>query len=92
MKTEVLLALESSCDETAAAVIDRDLNVLSNVVASQHELHARFGGVVPEIASRAHVRRILPVIDEALRQAKVHLRDLSAVAVATQPGLAGSLL
>lgn len=91
-RPELLLAIESSCDETAAAVIDRRRNVLSNVVATQYELHRDFGGVVPEIASRAHVRRILPVIDEALRQAGVRLEDLDAVAVATQPGLVGSLL
>jgi tRNA N6-adenosine threonylcarbamoyltransferase len=90
--TPVLLAIESTCDETAAAVIDRGLNVRSSVIASQDDLHARFGGVVPEIASRAHVRRILPVIDEALRKADVELADLSAVAVAVQPGLVGSLL
>jgi len=90
--TDVLLAIESTCDETAAAVIDRELHVRSSVVASQDDLHARFGGVVPEIASRAHVRRILPVIDEALRQADVQLADLAAVAVAVQPGLVGSLL
>jgi N6-L-threonylcarbamoyladenine synthase len=87
-----LLALESSCDETAAAVIDRDRRVLSNVVASQFELHRDFGGVVPEIASRAHVRRVLPVIQESLRQAELDLSDIGAVAVATQPGLVGSLL
>ncbi|GAB4151154.1 MAG: tRNA (adenosine(37)-N6)-threonylcarbamoyltransferase complex transferase subunit TsaD [Planctomycetaceae bacterium] len=89
---DVLLAIESSCDETAAAVIDRDLQIHSNVIASQDELHLRFGGVVPEIASRAHVQRILPVIDEALRQANCQLDDLTAIAVATQPGLVGSLL
>lgn len=89
---ETLLAIESSCDETAAAVIRRDLTVLSNVVASQDALHERFGGVVPEIASRAHVRRILPVIDEALARAGVGVSDLSAIAVATHPGLVGSLL
>lgn len=88
----LLLALETSCDETAAAVIDQDRRVLSNIVATQHALHEHFGGVVPEIASRAHVERILPVIDEALRNANVTLRDLSAIAVATQPGLVGSLL
>jgi len=87
-----LLALESSCDETAAAVIDRDRNILSSVVASQYELHREFGGVVPEIASRAHVRRILPVIEESLREADLELSDIGAVAVATQPGLVGSLL
>ena len=91
-RRRLLLALESSCDETAAAVIDRQRKVLSNVVATQHELHERFGGVVPEIASRAHVERILPVIDEALRQAKVTLDDIGAIAVATNPGLVGSLL
>ncbi len=89
---QLLLAIESSCDETAAAVIDSNQSVLSNVVASQAELHERFGGVVPEIASRAHVRRILPTIDEALRQADVKLDDLSAIAVANHPGLVGSLL
>jgi N6-L-threonylcarbamoyladenine synthase len=88
----VLLAIETSCDETAAAVVDENLTVRSSVVASQTDLHQRFGGVVPEIASRAHVERILPVIDEALRVAGVALGDLSAIAVVTQPGLAGSLL
>jgi N6-L-threonylcarbamoyladenine synthase len=87
-----ILALESSCDETAAAVIDRDLKVWSSVVASQYELHRHFGGVVPEIASRAHVRRVLPVIDEALNEANLALSDIGAIAVATQPGLVGSLL
>lgn len=91
-ESDLLLAIESSCDETGAAVIRRDLTVLSNVVASQNDLHERFGGVVPEIASRAHVRCILPVIDEALRTAQVTLSDLSAIAVVTQPGLVGSLL
>lgn len=89
---ELLLAIESSCDETAAAVIDRDRKVLSNVVASQFDLHEKYGGVVPEIASRAHVTRILPVIDEALKNAGVSLQDLDAIAVATEPGLVGSLL
>lgn len=88
----LLLAIESSCDETAAAVVAQDLTVRSSVVSSQAELHQRWGGVVPEIASRAHVQRILPVIDEALRQADVRLEDLSAIAVMTQPGLVGSLL
>jgi N6-L-threonylcarbamoyladenine synthase len=88
----LLLAIESSCDETAAAVIDRRLTVLSNVVSSQHELHHGFGGVVPEIASRAHVRRIIPAIDDALREAGVSLDQLDAVAVTTRPGLVGSLL
>lgn len=89
---EVLLVIESSCDETAAAIVTRDLQVLSSVVASQDELHQRFGGVVPEIASRAHLERILPVIDEALRRANMELRQLTAIGVMTEPGLVGSLL
>jgi N6-L-threonylcarbamoyladenine synthase len=87
-----LLAIETTCDETAAAVIAEPLTVLSSVVASQDELHRKFGGVVPEIASRAHVERILPVIDEALRRAELELADIGAIAVATSPGLAGSLI
>lgn len=87
-----ILTIESSCDETAAAVIDGDLNVLGAVVASQEKIHEQFGGVVPEIASRAHLERILPVIDETLRRAGIGLCDLSAVAVVNTPGLAGSLL
>lgn len=87
-----LLALETTCDETAAAVINDRLEVLGAVVASQDELHQRFQGVVPELAARAHLERILPVIDEALRKAKVRLPDLDAIAVATTPGLAGSLM
>jgi N6-L-threonylcarbamoyladenine synthase len=94
-----LLSLETTCDETGAAVLEAPgpgpggvPRVLSSVVASQFELHARFGGVVPEIAARAHLERILPVIDEALRRAGLNLADLEAVAVATRPGLVGSLL
>ncbi|QDU91175.1 tRNA N6-adenosine threonylcarbamoyltransferase [Pirellulimonas nuda] len=87
-----VLTIETTCDETAAAVITDDLEVLSAVVASQEELHQRYGGVVPEIASRAHVQRILPVIDQALRQSGQKLADLDAIAVATTPGLSGSLL
>lgn len=87
-----ILAIESSCDETAAAVIARDLHVLSSVVSSQDELHLRFGGVVPEIASRAHVEKILPVIDRAMTEAQTTPDELAAVAVVTQPGLVGSLL
>ena len=87
-----LLTLETTCDETAAAVVTDRLEVRSSVVASQDDLHRRFGGVVPEIASRAHLERILPVIDEALRRAGLSLAELDAVAVANTPGLAGSLL
>ncbi len=88
----IVLTLETTCDETAAAVVTDRLEVLSSVVASQDALHQRFRGVVPEIAARAHVERILPVVDEALRRANVRLEDLSAIAVANTPGLAGSLL
>jgi len=87
-----LLALESTCDETAAAIVTDRLEVLASVVASQEELHQMFGGVVPEIAARAHVERILPVIDQTLRRAKLKLDDIDAIAVATTPGLAGSLV
>lgn len=87
-----ILCLESTCDETAAAVVTEDLEVLGSVVASQTALHERFGGVVPEIASRAHLERVLPVIDETLQKAGVTLADLDAIAVANQPGLVGSLL
>jgi len=88
----MLLAIETTCDETAAAVIARSREVLSSVVASQDSLHARWRGVVPEIASRAHVERIIPVIDEALVRAGVERRGIEAVAVAVTPGLVGSLL
>jgi N6-L-threonylcarbamoyladenine synthase len=87
-----ILTIETTCDETAAAIVTDELAVLSSVVASQDALHKRFGGVVPEIASRAHVERILPVIDEAVRKAGLTIKDLDAVAVANTPGLAGSLL
>jgi N6-L-threonylcarbamoyladenine synthase len=88
----LILGIESSCDETAASVVRDGHEVLSNVIASQHELHEKFGGVVPEIASRAHIERILPVIDEALEAAGVTLADLDAIAVGNRPGLIGSLL
>ena len=87
-----LLAIETTCDETAAAVVDRSRAVRSNVVASQERIHARWRGVVPEVASRAHVERMLPVIEEALHAASVGLAEIEAVAVAVRPGLVGSLL
>lgn len=87
-----LLTIETTCDETAAAVVTDRLEVLASVVASQDALHERFGGVVPEIASRAHVEKILPVIDEALRKSGLRPDQLDGVAVANTPGLAGSLL
>ncbi len=87
-----VLTIETTCDETAAAVIAEGPQVVSSVVASQEPLHERFGGVVPEIASRAHLERILPVIDQAVREAGISLQQLDAVAVANTPGLVGSLL
>lgn len=87
-----LLTIETTCDETAAAVIDRDGRVLGSAVATQERLHERFTGVVPEIASRAHVERILPVIDMAISQAGIAPSGLTAIGVAHTPGLAGSLL
>ncbi|TWU04084.1 tRNA (adenosine(37)-N6)-threonylcarbamoyltransferase complex transferase subunit TsaD [Neorhodopirellula pilleata] len=88
----VLLAIESTCDETAAAVVTRDGRVLGECIATQEKLHEQFGGVVPEIAARAHLQRILPVIQTAMQQADVQGHDLQAIAVADRPGLAGSLL
>jgi N6-L-threonylcarbamoyladenine synthase len=86
------LAIETSCDETAAAVFTEEPRVLSNVIASQTDLHARFGGVVPEVAARAHHRQLLPVVDEALRLAGIRLDQVGAVAVHNTPGLVGALL
>lgn len=95
----LLIALETTCDETGAAVLEGPRppatgvpRIRSSVVASQIDLHGRFGGVVPEIAARAHVRNLLPVVDEALRRAGVGLHDIGAVAVATRPGLVGALV
>lgn len=87
-----ILGIESTCDETAAAVVEDGVRVLSNVVSSQIELHARYRGVVPEIASRAHIENILPVIADALAGARVTLAELDAIAVTHRPGLIGSLL
>jgi N6-L-threonylcarbamoyladenine synthase len=92
-----LLALETTCDETGAAVLEGAPGVgvpaiRSSVISSQIDLHERFGGVVPEIAAREHVRQILPVVDEALRRAGVDLGEIGAVAVATRPGLVGALI
>jgi N6-L-threonylcarbamoyladenine synthase len=86
------LAIETSCDETAAAIFNDELKVLANIIASQTELHRRFGGVVPEVAARAHLQRLFPVIDEALRTAGVKLTDIGAIAVHNTPGLVGALL
>src|ERR1700749_648147 len=88
----LILGIESSCDETAAAVVRRGREALSNVVASQMNLHANYGGVVPELASREHLRNIVPVVREAMSRAGVGFDDLDAVAVTEGPGLAGALL
>lgn len=87
-----ILTIESTCDETAAAVIAEDGRALGECVATQEALHERFSGVVPEVAARAHLERILPVIDTAMRQAGVEPAQLHAITVADRPGLAGSLL
>ncbi len=87
-----ILAIESSCDETAAAVVKNGREVLSNVIYSQIDLHTLYGGVVPEIASRKHIEKINQVIEQALKEAGVTLRDLDAVAVTYGPGLVGALL
>jgi N6-L-threonylcarbamoyladenine synthase len=92
MTTTHFLGIETSCDETAAAVFTDALEVRANVIASQTELHARFGGVVPEVAARAHLQRLLPVIDEALRTAGIRLEQVGCVAVHNTPGLVGALL
>ncbi|MFD4819995.1 tRNA (adenosine(37)-N6)-threonylcarbamoyltransferase complex transferase subunit TsaD [Peribacillus butanolivorans] len=91
-KDQLILGIETSCDETAAAVIKNGTEILSNVVASQIESHKRFGGVVPEIASRHHVEQITIVLEEALLQAGVTYEDLDAIAVTEGPGLVGALL
>ena len=87
-----ILGIESSCDETAAAVVEDARTVISSVVASQFDVHGKYGGVVPELASREHLRAIVPVVDEALRTAGTRLEELAAVAVTEGPGLLGSLL
>ncbi len=92
MSRGLILGIETSCDETAAAVVERGARTLSSVVASQIATHARYGGVVPELASREHLRAIVPVVRAALAEANVTLTDLDAIAVTSGPGLAGALL
>src|SRR6266568_1881363 len=92
MPRGLILGIESSCDETAAAVVERGARTLSSVVASQITTHARYGGVVPELASREHLRAIVPVVRAALAEANMTLGDLDAIAVTSGPGLAGALL
>jgi N6-L-threonylcarbamoyladenine synthase len=92
MRTGLILGIESSCDETAAAIVREGRETLSNVVASQVATHAPYGGVVPELASREHLRNIMPVVRTALSEAKTSLQELDAIAVTEGPGLAGALL
>ena len=87
-----ILGIETSCDETAAAVVQDGKTILSNVIASQVDIHSRYGGIVPEVASRQHLLSIIPIINEAMNQAHVLWNELSAIAVTNGPGLAGSLL
>ncbi|MEG0108912.1 MAG: tRNA (adenosine(37)-N6)-threonylcarbamoyltransferase complex transferase subunit TsaD, partial [Lachnospiraceae bacterium] len=91
-KDVIILAIESSCDETAAAVVRNGREVLSNVISSQIELHKLYGGVVPEIASRKHIEKINQVIEEALVEANLTLDDMDAIGVTYGPGLVGALL
>src|SRR5256885_4046205 len=88
----MILGIETSCDETAAAVITPDGRILSNVVSSQADLHARYGGVVPEVASRRHLELVTPVVHEALRDSGSTLDDVELVGVTAGPGLIGALL
>jgi N6-L-threonylcarbamoyladenine synthase len=87
-----LLGIETSCDETAAAIVEEGREILSNIVASQVDIHAPYGGIVPEVASRQHLITVIPIIQEAMAQAQAQWRDLDGIAVTIGPGLAGSLL
>ena len=88
----LVLGIESSCDETAAAVVRDGCEIVSSVISSQIEMHKPFGGVVPELASREHLEKIEPIVEEALKLAGVSFSDIDAIAVTQGPGLVGSLL
>ena len=88
----IILGIETSCDETSASVVEDGIKVHSNIVASQQELHSRFGGVVPEIACRSHTDTIITVIDKAVTEANIKINDIDAISVANTPGLIGALL
>jgi N6-L-threonylcarbamoyladenine synthase len=92
LKDIIVLGVESSCDETAAAVVRNGREVLSNVISSQIDIHQKFGGVVPEVASRKHVELVIPVIDQALEEARIKLEDVDVIGVTYGPGLVGALL
>src|SRR5436189_2582409 len=88
----LILGIETSCDETAAAVVADGIEVRSNIIASQHAIHAAYGGVVPELACRSHIENLQPVVNAALEQAHVTLHDIDVIAVTQGPGLVGALL
>ena len=92
LKPARILAIETSCDETACAVLENGRELLSSIVASQMDIHARYGGVFPEVASRQHVLSIIPVVEQTLDQSNLSLKDIDAIAVTRGPGLAGSLI
>lgn len=92
MRTMKVLGIETSCDETAAAVVEEGTKILSNQIVSQVDIHARYGGIVPEVASRQHILAIIPIIERAITEAKVEWHDIDGIAVTRGPGLAGSLL
>ncbi len=87
-----ILGIDTSCDDTSASVVEDGVKIISNIVSSQSDIHAKYGGIVPELASRRHIEMIIPVVGEALQQAGIALRDLAAIAVCHGPGLIGSLL
>ena len=88
----LVLGIDTSCDDTAAAVVENGHRIISNIVSNQDKIHTKYGGIVPELASRRHIEMIWPVVDEAMKQAKLDFNDLSAIAVTHGPGLIGSLL
>lgn len=92
MNDTIILAVETSCDETSVAIVKNSREILSNVVSSQIDIHKKFGGVVPEVASRHHVENITLVFDEAIKIANINIKDINAVVVTKGPGLIGSLL
>ena len=88
----LILGIDTSCDDTAASVVEDGVKIISNVVSSQNEIHNKYGGIVPEIASRRHIEMIVPVVDEAMSKAGADFSDIAAIAVCHGPGLIGSLL
>ncbi|MCE5194630.1 MAG: tRNA (adenosine(37)-N6)-threonylcarbamoyltransferase complex transferase subunit TsaD [Nitrospiraceae bacterium] len=88
----LILGIDTSCDDTSAAVVEDGVKIISNIVSSQTDIHSKYGGIVPELASRRHIEMIWPVVDEALKTAVIKLEDISAIAVCNGPGLIGSLL